>query len=180
MIKLEKDEEIIKIIRKHWLPFTFQLVMMCIMMIIPPFIFELFRNFLFSDLTLHNEYLLSFLYIVFLISMWISLFISFVNYYLDIWILTNKRLVDVEQISFFSRTTSEVRLNNIQDVEVKVFGFINTMLKIGDVIVQNASSGEGFTIRQVGNPEYVREIVMEAYHKDESKARVVIVENEKK
>lgn len=173
MFDLEENEKILLIVRKHWLAMVFELFFSLLLAVLPLVLFAVFKFTLFSELTLKNIYLLLFFYTIFLIFVWVFLFVSWINYYLDIWVVTNKRLVDVDQKSLFSRDIANLRLDRIQDIKIEVLGIINTLFKIGNIYVQTASAKNEFTIRQAGNPETVKQVIMEAYDSYEEKAKLV-------
>ena len=56
-------------------------------------------------------------------------FSNFVAFHLDVLIVTNDRLVDVEQNGLFSRTVAEVDLYQIQDVTSEVKGVFASIFK---------------------------------------------------
>jgi len=176
IIKLEENEEVIKIVRKHWLPMVFSLVVSIFVAIAPIVFFVLLKKIIFSNITLQNLYVLVFFYLIYLIFVWISIFISWINYYLDIWVLTNKKIVDIEQIGLFSRKVSSIRLDRIQDVKIEVLGLINTFLKIGNIRVQTAAQGEDFIIKTASNPEQIKQSIMKAYTEEEEKTKTVKIE----
>jgi signal transduction histidine kinase len=91
---------------------------------------------------------------------WLFFFFSFIDYYLDIWIITNERIINIEQQGFFSRTISEQRLFRIQDVTSEVEGFFPTVLKFGNVYVQTAAEKERFSFEQIPDPNGVRDTII--------------------
>lgn len=91
---------------------------------------------------------------------WLFFFFVFIDYYLDVWIITSERIIDVEQRGFFSRVISEQRLDKIQDVTSEVHGVAPTLLGYGDVFVQTAGARERFFFRQVPNPEQIRNTII--------------------
>lgn len=93
---------------------------------------------------------------------WIAFFMILTDFYLDVWILTDKRVITVEQNGIFSRTISEFELSKIQDVTVEVRGIIPTMLDYGDLKVSTASEREGFVFRQIGRPNEVKDMLSRA------------------
>jgi len=176
MIKLEENEKIIKVVRKHWIAILFEIFFSILMAVMPLVFYFIFKDVLFVGLTIHSAYLLLFLYTIFTAFIWIFMFISWVNYYLDIWIITNKRLVDVEQRSLFSRNSSDLRLDRIQDITIEVVGLVYTLLKVGNIRVQTASTKNAFIIQQAENPEHVKQIILDAYSANEEKAKIVKIQ----
>lgn len=102
---------------------------------------------------------------------WIALFVVLTDFYLDIWIVTDKRVIAIEQKGFFSRTVSEFELSKIQDITVAVHGIIPTLLRYGDLTVRTASEHENFVFRQVPQPNEVKDELLRAAlaHKPEEK-----------
>jgi uncharacterized membrane protein YdbT with pleckstrin-like domain len=177
MIKLEDNEKVIKVFRKHWLPVSMELLSLLLVVVIPIFVFAFLRNNLLFDLSIRNAYFLFLLYTFFLIFIWILSAIIWLDYYLDMWLLTDKRLIDVEQKGLFSREISSLRLDRIQDITVETYGLVNTLLKIGNVHVQTASAQKEFLIRQVSKPDLVKSLINTAHNLEMEKVQVVKIEN---
>lgn len=97
---------------------------------------------------------------------WLFLFFSFIDYYLDIWVITSERIIDIKQEGFFSRTVAELKLFQIQDVTSELKGFFQFIFRFGDVHVQTAGEVQRFIFSQVSDPEGVRDIIIKlAEHK---------------
>ena len=94
------------------------------------------------------------------------------------WIITNKRIVDVEPKTLFFRNNASLRLDKIQDIKIEVSGLINTLLKIGNLYVQTASSRKDFVIRQAANPELAKQIIMDVQDQNDDRAKIVKIEDE--
>lgn len=76
-------------------------------------------------------------------------------YYLDVWMVTTKRIVSVTQQSLFSRVVSELPIEKIQDVTVEVHGPTATFLHFGDVHIQTAGETPRFLFDDVPQPNDV-------------------------
>jgi len=87
---------------------------------------------------------------------WIVSFIILADYYLDIWVLTNRRVITIEQKGLFSRKMSEFDLEKIQEVSVDVSGFFPTLLDYGNIRVRTASENPDFIFKQVGFPNIIK------------------------
>ena len=101
-----------------------------------------------------------FLQTFFLLFIWIYGFVIWFDYYLDIWIITTHRIVNVEQKGLFSRQVSELKFNQIQDVSTDVKGFFPTILNFGDITVQTAAEQSRFLFRSVGDPYKIKSEIM--------------------
>ena len=85
-------------------------------------------------------------------------------YYLDVWIITDKRIIDIEQKGIFNREISTFRTDNIQDVTIEIRGIIGTFLKFGDIHIETASENNSFVIREALNPERVKEVILKQHN----------------
>ena len=61
------------------------------------------------------------------LAIWVFFLSSFVDYYLDIWIVTNDRIINIEQLGLFARSISELDLYQIQDVTSEIKGIFPTL-----------------------------------------------------
>lgn len=94
------------------------------------------------------------------------LFQTFMEYWLDIFIVTDKRILDINQTGLFNRTVSELRLYRTQDVTSEVKGFVQSMFNYGDVYVQTAGEMERFHFENVPDPNEVAKIILELAEED--------------
>ena len=102
---------------------------------------------------------------------WLFFFFSFIDYYLDIWIITNERIIDIQQQGFFSRIISEHKIFRIQDVTSEVHGVFPTVLAYGDVHVQTAGSKQRFLFHEIPNPNKVRDMIIKLVERKKQEAR---------
>lgn len=98
---------------------------------------------------------------VFFLFAWLFLFQAFMDFYLDIWIVTNRRILNIEQTGLFSRTISELRLYRIQDVTSTITGFLHTMFGYGDVEIQDAGEKTRFCFEDITDPNHVAKTILE-------------------
>jgi uncharacterized membrane protein YdbT with pleckstrin-like domain len=103
-----------------------------------------------------------FFYSLWLSVLWITGIIFWTNYYLDVWIITSKKIIDVEQHGLFRREVSFLHLDKIQDITYEINGIIPTMLNYGNLEVQTAGSEGAFPIKGVPNPSNVQAKLNEA------------------
>lgn len=83
-------------------------------------------------------------------------------YLLDVWIVTDHRIIDSEQQELFNHTVAELGLHSIQDISVQIAGVIPTFLDFGSLEVQTAAAMEKFFFKQIPHPEKVKDIIMDA------------------
>ena len=146
-----KKEKVFLLIRRHWIVF-FAIFFFMAVLLVPPIV--LIFYWFYSPETFVGEvsnFALIFGSTYTLIVFGLILY-GFVNYYLDVYIVTNERLVDIKQNGFFRRDIAELHLRQIQDVEARVEGFLQTLLHYGNIHIQTAGERENFIFEDVPHP----------------------------
>ncbi len=158
IIKQKSYEKILYLLRRHPITFLPHVFLFVILTAIP-FIMYVFLSSYFSDLFSDPVYfpLLVLSASIYMLSILLFFYTEFIIFYLDIWIVTNDRIVDIEQHGLFSRSTSELDLFRIQDVTSDTHGLIATIFKYGTVTVKTASNNVHIVFRNVKNPDKIRE-----------------------
>ncbi len=112
---------------------------------------------------------------LFIASVWYALLWLFAFYFLTIYalntvIVTDRRIIESEQLGFFDRKVAELHLYRVQDVSVHITGMLETFLSFGDVMVQSAASEREFLFKRVPHPEAIKDAIMKAVstHKQET------------
>jgi len=144
------DEKIIKLLNRH--SFTFfrdafgsififfaSLVMMLMFFYVP------------------YALIISFAFFVFSI---IGGFYSYFTWERDKYIITDQRIVDIDQITLFTRSQKEATFDKIQDVTSEVRGFWGSVFNYGNVIIQTAGENS-LTLSDVANPEQIQKIIFD-------------------
>jgi hypothetical protein len=163
-VLLENEKRITEV-KKHPFYFYTQSTGLIILAVAPFFVFKIFA--IIVNWTYPVGEVISFLifaYSLFLSIIWIFLFISWTDYFVDVWIVTDSRIVDFELKGLFHKDVASVRLDDIQDVKVIVNGIIESWLKIGNISVQTAGADKEFVIKGVCEPDKMKLKIMEAIH----------------
>ncbi len=153
----QPDEKILLVLHRHWIPFMKDVVRLAVMAIVPAALLWGWTELSDSRLPVtsvgHGALVLFFaLFYLFLLTL---LYGFWLDYYLDVFIVTNKRVVDIEQSGLLSRTIAEQPLYRIQDVTSEVNGALAHLFRYGNVYIQTAGEKERFFFEQVPNPELV-------------------------
>jgi len=164
MISLDKDEHIIFQIRKHWFVFAVKIAVIVLFALAPLLLVFVFKNLLVSIVISNGSLvaLVCFLYSTWLLILWLVSFIFWTDYFLDVWIVTDRKLVDVDQQGLFRREISILHLDKIQDVTSEVDGILATFINYGDIHVQTAGQQREFVIEHVPRPNEVRQRLNDA------------------
>lgn len=157
-IKQKPYEHVIHTLHRH--PFTFlpKVLLFILLSLIPVGAFLMIQGVLPWILTNETGFALLVLFGgTYYLGILALLFTEFIIYYLDVWIVTNDRIVDVEQLSLFSRTISELELHNIQDVTSEIHGFFPTLFNYGSLTVKTASINANIIFYDIHRPNKIRE-----------------------
>lgn len=82
------------------------------------------------------------------------MFYSFVDNYLDIFVITDERLIDIKQHGLFNHATNEIHMLDIENVTANTSGILGAYFKCGDLIVKTAEEGENILV--TGIPDVAR------------------------
>jgi len=182
---LERGEKVTRAVRKHWFVLVLEVLPFILLAILPllvPFVIELVSTeetaalkTLLTYLTIDNPWVRFLLGLWWLIA-WIAAFNSFTSYYLNEWIITTHRIVEINQHTFFSREVSSLLLNRVQDVRTDIHGIFATLLGYGTLTVQSAGANNHFHMHGVPHPQELRDLVMREiteYHKNINTTRII-------
>jgi len=161
-IPLQPNEHIIATVRRHWWVMLSETLFIVVLAAAPVFFYEgLMIVFSQSSIETGDTLaLFTFVYSLWLLCLWMAFFLIWTNYYLDVWVITDKQMIDVEQKGLFNREISNLRLDRIQDVTIQVKGVLGTVFKFGNIIVQTAGDHKAFIIKDAHHPENVKSLIL--------------------
>lgn len=84
---------------------------------------------------------------------------NFLNWYFNVYIVTNERIIDVDFHNLIYKSVSDATLDNIQDVTYNMGGVTRTIFNYGDILIQTASEVANFEFMAVPNPARVSKII---------------------
>lgn len=88
-------------------------------------------------------------------------FRKFYNYSQSVFVISNLRVINVEQEGFLKRTITETDLDKIQDISSSTKGLARMMLKYGDLMIRTAGASQGteIVVKDIANPYNVQQKV---------------------
>ena len=163
-LNLEPGEELVLHTRKHWFLFALGLVPYAILALLPiilPLVMLLTPPLApYAPKIDYTEPLLRATLGIWLLAVWTGAWGSFTRYYLNAWILTSQRIVEIKQRRYFNREVSSLMLNRVQDVTTDVVGVLPSLLGIGSIKVQTAGAENEFNMFGIPNPDVVRNLIL--------------------
>lgn len=163
MIFQKKGSEEVKIIvRRHWAALISLIGFVIVMLTLPVVLFFLLRAYLDLSAGALNLFIIgSSIYYMFVANM---LFIGWLDYYLDAAIITNERIIDIDQHGLFNRTISELHFSKIQDATGSCKGILQNVLDFGNVHIQTAGAAREFDLDQVPKPYKISKLIIDLQH----------------
>jgi len=157
-IQLERDEKIIKIAHKHWFVFVSQALSIATVAVAPllgwlavGFLTQQQSSSIDINLVKYTPYFVYF-YSFWLLINWMTLAHIWVTHHLDIWVITNRRIVVIDQVSLFRRKIGSFRLEKLQDVNIEINGMLATFLHYGIIEAETASNNSDAEFRSTHMP----------------------------
>ncbi len=160
---VREGERVVMVIRHHWFVLLRQVFGLAILFILPFILIPFFVTAFLSQSGLAMPAGVGIFFSgLWSLMMWHILFSRWTDYYFDIWVITNLRIVDIDQQGLFRRdVTTLLDLEHIQDVNTKLNGIIGNILTFGNVELQTAGSKREFQIDEVPNPFFVEKTIRE-------------------
>jgi len=162
--ELEPGEHVVRETRKHWFLFLGELLPYAILIILPFALPKLLA--LAPPMAPYVSYFEYHTILgraglgVWLLIWWTSAWGAFTRYFLNAWVLTNMRIVNIKQRRYFSREVSSLFLSRVQDVTTDVVGVLSSLLNIGTIKVQTAGEDVEFTMKGIPHPEQMRDVIL--------------------
>ena len=145
-INLNNEEELLTIIRRHFLTFTGSLIKFLSIMLIVYVV-----HILIPQGTLRMA-----LIIIFSVFGGVFLIYQFIIWYLVSMVVTNERIIDINQTGFSKRIVTEILLSDIAKVSIFKEGFLQNFFNYGTLVVDIKGGGKLAAIK-VKNPEFLME-----------------------
>jgi hypothetical protein len=166
------EERVIAVVRHHWWVLFREIITLALFFVVPFFLIPIVYAFAIQGGNVPNISggVVLFFGAAWTLIIWHIMFARWTDYYFDIWIITNWRIIDIDQQGFFKRNVATLlTLDHIEDIETSTSGVIGSLLNFGHVQVQTAAAEREFNIDDVSNPNGVEHTIREA---QEEKIRV--------
>ena len=157
----EPDEKIILLLRRHPLTNIPWILLVIFMASVPPLIFQIFIS---NILPLRFQFII---YLVWYLLTFAVGFQNFLSWYFNVDIITDQRVVHIGFPNILYREINQARLTQIEDISVKVGGFIRSLFDYGDVLVQTAGEIQDIVFDAIPHPADVAEALNELLEKTE-------------
>lgn len=76
-------------------------------------------------------------------------FVQWTNNELDILIVTNKRIIEYDQVKFLNRKISQASIDQVQEVRASTSGILGNILRYGDMTIKTAGDASDFQLTAI-------------------------------
>jgi uncharacterized membrane protein YdbT with pleckstrin-like domain len=176
MIEIDDSERILRVVRKHWYVLVRDIILLCMLLAlgVATLLFSVFGP-IHDIVTFTGSRFFAGMFssVTWLILMWIMAWNMWTDYFLDVLLITDRRIFDIEQLGLFRRTSASFRLDKVQNVTVDQKGFVATMLDFGTVRLETAGDGEDFIATYIAKPYEIKKFINEMQDRAEDRSQRV-------
>ncbi|MBU4380640.1 PH domain-containing protein [Candidatus Parcubacteria bacterium] len=151
----EKGELIIFLLRRHWITNVPWILFSFVLLSFPLLYRVILSNDSFFSL-LPSKYALVAGLIWYLFT-FLFILENYLIWYFNVYILTDKRVIDMDFYGIIHKKVSETPLRNIEDSTYFVSGIFPTLFDFGNIKIQTAAESPEFEFEQVPNPAQVHD-----------------------
>jgi len=148
----DSDEQILYVLRQSFILNIPWILGTLLLLLFPPLIFPLLPKYIgisFKFSVVLFWYLVLFGYA----------FQRFINWFFNVYIISDKKIVDVDFHGIMYKKISEATLDSVEDVTSTVKGLTGILFNIGHVYIQTAAENREFEFEGILNPSKVRDII---------------------
>ncbi|HLC44926.1 MAG: hypothetical protein A2722_04225 [Candidatus Doudnabacteria bacterium RIFCSPHIGHO2_01_FULL_50_11] len=165
LASLDDNEQVYLVIRQHWFVLASRVIFWMLYLGVILFLNGLLQA-MFPQLTGGSPgTIMNLILVAIMLHVCLGVFLTWAMYYLNAQIITNKRIVDIDQKGLLRNETSVLHLHKVEDVTTNIRGPLANLFGFGDVLVQTAGEKENFTFDAIAHPHDVAKIILELYEK---------------
>lgn len=163
----EEDEKIELLLRQHGIVNIPWIFMGIIGFLTPVILVSQNRFFEFIQSWQVPNDILTAVFILWYMSILAYIINHITHWYFNIYIVTNKHLVDINFHNMLNRDFVEVRLDDVQSTKSQVQGIIGSLFHFGDLIIETAAERQQIHFASVPKPDAVKERIQDLQEKEE-------------
>lgn len=156
----EEEEEVVLFLRQHVVVNVPWIILSVILIFAPTLLFPLFWGLVRLPIELPVGYVIVGTMFWYLATLGFILG-NFLHWYFNIYIVTNKRIVDIDFKYLLYKEFSEAGLTKVQDITYTTGGLPATIFDYGHVLIQTASEIPNIDFAAVPHPARVVQIISE-------------------
>ena len=156
----EEEEQVILFLRQHLVTMIGPGLLVLLLALSPVILFPLLFHYLVLPIIIPARYIVVGTAFWYVATFGFAL-MSFLRWFFNIYIVTNKRIVDIDFLHLLYKEFSEARLERIQDLSFKSGGIFAAFFDYGDIDVQTAAEVPNIEFTAIPKPAKVVETISE-------------------
>jgi len=156
------DDKIVVFAKKHWIKYAL-IIGICLLLCIPVLVLLISLALNYMTLELSYAIILTFGVSAYLLVALALIFHAFVDYYLDVLIVTEERIIYVRQNGYLFQQVDEVHLQDIEEVGVDLKGIWRSFFNYGNIVIHSGSDIGVLNIDSVKDPKKIARIIMDLH-----------------
>lgn len=160
----DPGEKILLLLRAHPITNLGWIIPAVLLFFVPFFLADILRFLNLDPATIPSTYGMLFLIINYLLVL-IIVFEGFLYWYFNVYIVTEKNIIDVDFHSILFKNIDVAPLRNIEDTSSSMGGILNSIFHYGDVFIQTAGTTKNIDLHAVQKPHYVADFILDEAHK---------------
>lgn len=158
------DEKILLLLRAH--PITnLKWIFPAILIFFVPFLMpKVFQLLAIDLLAVPQVYEIAFLIVNYLLVLIIT-FEGFLHWYFNVYIVTEKNIIDVDFHSILFKNIDVAPIRNIEDTSSSMGGILSSIFHYGNVFIQTAGATKNIEFLDVPRPHHVADFILDEAHK---------------
>lgn len=148
--ELKPHEEILSTVHQSIVPNVWKFLLYALWLLIPFFfLFPLFREGVIGAV----------IFFLLVITGLLFFLRAYVRWFGTVLILTDKRVVDIDQRGYFDRIVTEASYNQIDEASYRVKGFWSTVFRYGSIRLDLAGSAADIEFEKISRPARVHDLI---------------------
>lgn len=160
----DSDEKILLLLRAHPITNLGWIIPAALLFFLPFFIPQVLSFVNLNPSTVPPSHGIVFLIINYLLILTIA-FEGFLHWYFNVYIVTDKNIVDVDFHSILFKNIDVAPLRNIEDTSSSMGGILNSIFHYGNVFIQTAGASRNIDLHSVPRPHHVADFILDEAHK---------------
>lgn len=160
----DPDEKILLLLRAHPITNLPWMIFAIVIFFFPVILPSVAAYIGFSFALVPQTFLLAFVIINYLLVL-IIVFEGFLYWYFNVYIVTDKNIVDVDFHSILFKNIDVAPLRNIEDTSSSMGGILNAIFHYGHVFIQTAGASRNIDLANVPKPHHVADFILDEAHK---------------
>lgn len=160
----DENEKILLLLRAHPSTTLSWIIPSILLFLLPFFLPDLLVFVGFNWFVLPDAYRIVFLILNYLLILVIT-FEGFLYWYFNVYLITNKNIIDVDFHSILFKNIDIAPLRNIEDVSSITGGVFGSLFHFGHVFVQTAGATRSIDFHNVPTPHKVADFILDHTHR---------------